>query len=305
MYISIRSFSSLLITIFLTLNIVPVIAEEPARQPTPLIFNTYHRLLPLEGGSNFRDIGGYKTSDNKTVIRGQLFRSGSLSALTDKDILYLDQIGFRTVVDLRSSEEIELFPNQWVKSRSIDYLSSAHSHVDILPDTIKSMANVSMEDIFRESYKHLPVLLQPHFKIYFSQLLAGNTPIVVNCFAGQDRTGAATALLLSALGVPRDIIIEDYLLSTDYRDLSNEFGNVDLQKASETNSYAKLLLQQSGKGLAANPRPNVLKSAQGVPYIQYFFDQIEKDYGSVENYLNDVIGVTAMDISRLRSLYLR
>ena len=87
-----------------------VIAAEDSDSAELLSFS-YRRLLPLEGGSNFRDLGGYPTDDGGQVKRGLLFRSGAMTGLTDKDQNYLDSFGFKTIVDLRSIEEVELYPN--------------------------------------------------------------------------------------------------------------------------------------------------------------------------------------------------
>ena len=254
----------------------------------------FERLLPLEGGSNFRDVGGYRSSDNKTVRQGLLFRSGSMVSLTSDDENYLNQRNFKTVVDLRSQEEIELYPNPWVKHNSaINYINLPYSFMDMKIDT----SGNPMEGL----YTSFPTQYQPQMKQYFQELLASNTPIVVNCSAGQDRTGFAIALLLSALDVPRDIIIQDYLLSTQYRKPKNEQGEVNLEEASKVNVFAKMMLRHNQN---QTEKPSPLTTADGTPFINYTFKQIEQEYGSVDNYLERALGIDAQARSKLKALYL-
>jgi protein-tyrosine phosphatase len=74
---------------------------------------THSRLLPLQGGQNFRDLGGYRTRDSRTVRWGVLFRSGAMNALTPADFAYLGRLGIRTVCDFRSTDERNAAPVQW------------------------------------------------------------------------------------------------------------------------------------------------------------------------------------------------
>lgn len=278
----------------------PVYASTATTQTT--ITQTTHqpRVLSLEGGSNFRDLGGYQTADNKTVRNGMLFRSGAMVSLTAKDEAFLNQHNFKTVVDLRSQEELDLFPNQWVKHNSdINYVNYQYSIKDIQG----SLKNKEVKSYGAGNfYLSIADRLQPQLKLYFAELLQENTPLVVNCSAGQDRTGFASAMLLSALGVPRDLIIEDYLLSTQYRNPKNEMGSVDLKQAAKTNDFAKMMLRYTDNGKVTEAKP--LITEDGTPYIKIAFAQIEEQYGSVENYLERAIGVDQKDITKLKTLYL-
>ena len=156
-----------------------------------------------------------------------------------------------------------------------------------------------MEDLYRT----FPQRIKPQLKIYFEELVRGNTPLVVNCAAGQDRTGVAAALLLSALGVPRDVVVEDHLLSTDFRRPANELGEVDLIAAAEHNAFARMMLTYHKGGKPAAPKP--LVTGNNVPYITYTLAEIDKNYGSVESFLDKELGVDENDLKRLRDLYLQ
>ena len=276
----------------------------------------YHRLLPLEGGSNFRDFGGYRTEDGKTVVRGKLFRSANMAALTEADQEYLSQFNFKTVIDLRSKEEIEVFPNHWARKQNINYISHeyslkenlsrwlAHVGADDMSDTRKDSDKKRKGKKSPEGYLKNPFSLKPQLTAYFDQLLADDAPIVVNCSAGQDRTGIASALVLTALGVPRDLVIEDYLLSTDYRNPSVEKPKKDFDKAPDDNLFKQFMLR-FGSDRKKSAKPRILKTDKGKPYLMYTFEKLEKDYGSVEAYLEQELGVDENDIRKLKLLYLR
>lgn len=261
--------------------------------------DTYRRVLRLEGGSNFRDMGGYKTVDGKTVVRGKLFRSGAMSSITDKDREYLSKFDFKLVADLRSVEERELYPDYWVlESKKIDYISEDYPFLKAV-EKFQQEKPPSMEEI----YADIGILIEPTVKRYFNALLEGKTPAIVHCSAGQDRTGITSALVLLTLGVPKDVVIEDYLLSTDFRQPMIEKGKVDLEKASKTNAFAKFMLQYQKRN--SHPeRPNSLITKDGTPYVIFALNKIEREYGSVEIYLDKVLNINNKDVEKLKSLYL-
>ncbi|WP_373096574.1 tyrosine-protein phosphatase [Zhongshania sp.] len=254
----------------------------------------FARLLPLDGGSNFRDVGAYPSLGNKTVREGLLFRSASMNSLNSRDEAYLNKRNFKTVIDLRSQEEVALYPNPWVKNNTtINYINYPYSFMDMKLD--------NEGDPMKGLYISFPQQYQAQMRDYFQALLANQTPLVVNCSAGQDRTGFAVALLLSVLDVPREIIVQDYLLSTQYRRPKNEQGNVNLEEASKVNAFAKMMLRYNQHQPA---KPTPLTAADGTPYINYAFAKIEQDYGNVNNYLEQALGVDASAVNKLKSLYL-
>ncbi len=281
------------------ISVLADIAQASKMQQQNGVLQDYRRLLPLEGGSNFRDMGGYPTIDGKTVKRGLLFRSGAMSSLSEHDMDYLGQLGFESVVELRSEEELELYPNQWVKARGINYHVHAYSITDLL-------SAQSLEDFQNNEpgaiYRALPYTIVPQLKGYFSLLADGQAPLVVNCSAGQDRTGIASSLLLTALGVPRELVIEDYLLSSDFRRPDVERGDVDLESYIATNAFAAMIAPYYDE-IETHAPP--LVTPDGVPYIQIAFDQIEQDYGTIENFMLQELDVDAADIARLKKHYLK
>jgi protein-tyrosine phosphatase len=272
-------------------------ADEPARV-APSYAAGYDRLLPLEGGSNFRDMGGYFSTNGMQVRRGLLFRSGVMSSLTESDKAYLQSFGFQRVIDLRSSDERELYPNYWAASANIEVLARDYSMLDLVKDMTDESGQPRGMDAL---YRGMANSLRPQLQMLFDEALAGHVPLVVNCSAGQDRTGLSSALLLLALGVPRDVVMQDYLMSTRYRRPDVEKGDVDLVEAAKSNAFARMMLAYgAGEGTTAKP----LLTEEGVPYLHYALAQLEADYGSVEAFLERELAVDADDLAALRQRYL-
>lgn len=260
---------------------------------------SYRRLLPLEGGSNFRDMGGYPTEDGHTVKRGVMFRSAAMTSLTEEDQQYLEQFGFEKIVDLRSSEELELYPNKWVGNTDIEYANHDYSIRKLVSQMRTEQGGFgSMEKLYQSIHE----MLEPQLHIFFDALLQQETPVVVNCSAGQDRTGVTSALLLKVLGVPERIIYEDYLLSTDFRRPEHERGDVDLEEAADDNFFARMMLDHYGED-GPPDTANPLVTEQGVPFLYFTFRSIESEYGSVESYLKTEIGLNDENIQQLRQQY--
>jgi len=289
------------ILVILVFSFIPCSANADKESMSRPYLSSYDRLLPLEGGSNFRDMGGYFTKDGRQVRRGILFRSAAPTSLTRQDQEFLAQFGFKRIIDMRSTEERDLYPNHWAREQHIEVLYHDYSIREIVERMVDDSGD--LQEGMHKLYRFFPDLIRPQVKMVFEQALEGNVPLVVNCSAGQDRTGFASALLLIALGVPREVVSQDYLQSTRYRRPDLERGDVDLEKAAEDNWFAELMLRYSdGEGAEYEAEP--LLTDNGVPYLRFALDQIEQEYGSVEAYLNKELGVDSADIEKLRERYL-
>jgi len=257
----------------------------------------YERLLPLEGGNNFRDMGGYIAHGDKKVKRGQIFRSGVMTGLTTADQDVLSRLNITTVVDFRSREELDLFPNHWARDRGLNFINHDYSLTEISSRMFdESGKKVSVHIL----YQNFPILLKPQLTLLFRHLLEGNAPLVFNCSAGQDRTGIAAALILRTLGVARETILEDYHLSTRFRRPEIETAGVDFNTHAGSNAFADMMLRY-GEG-SKTPKP--LYTNDKVPYLHFAFAQMEKNYGSVDAYLATEIGVDKDAVELLRATYL-
>jgi protein-tyrosine phosphatase len=258
------------------------------------VVRTAERLVPLEQGSNFRDLGGYPAAEGKHVRWGMIFRSGGTPMLTDADLKEIRSLGLTDMVDLRSSEERVLAPS---RIYGVSYHAVGYSMTDIMGDAKDVATNRSS---LGKVYERLPTVLQPQLRELFEALLQGDGPLVYNCSAGQDRTGFASALVLTALGVPRDVIYADYLLSTTYRRPEWEMPKVSPAVVQE-NPTAAFFARYQDNPAARKPTP--LVDAEGRPLLQHALEAVEQKYGSVEAYLDKEIGVDAADIAKLRALY--
>ncbi|WP_317930445.1 tyrosine-protein phosphatase [Halioxenophilus sp. WMMB6] len=263
------------------------------------VTTSYQRALPLAGGSNFRDLGGYPTVDGQVVRKGLLFRSAVMTNLTEADKGYLAQFGFDTVVDLRSNEERTLFPDSWLAETGINYQTFDYSFAEMLKQA--QLGGDTRKHDMGDSYRHMPYAIIPQLKAYFAHAINGDAPLVVHCTGGQDRTGISSALLLTALGVSRANVVQDYVATPIYRNPAVELTGVDLAAHADSNAFAKLLLTY-GSQIRQFPTP--VFTDEGVPYLYYAFAQIEQDYGSVPAFLDKALGVSAEDIATLRALYL-
>ncbi|MGE4321497.1 MAG: tyrosine-protein phosphatase [Sphingobium sp.] len=251
------------------------------------------RLLPLEQGSNFRDIGGYPAAGGKTVKWGMIYRSGATGMLTDADVKAIEALHLANMVDLRSSEERQLVPSRIV---GVPYNAVGYSMGAIINAMTPASGQAETPANGGALYRKMPAMLAPQLRVLFARLLDRQGPLAYNCSAGQDRTGIATALILLALGVPRDTIVADYHLSTGYRRPQFETATFD-PAAFPDNAAAKMFARYKGHA------PQPLKEADGTAFLSFALDQIEKDYGSVEGYLDKALGVSAVDIAALRAAY--
>ncbi|MEI7858434.1 MAG: tyrosine-protein phosphatase [Acidimicrobiales bacterium] len=169
------------------------------------------RTLEFEGCVNFRDLGGYRTADGRMVAWRRLFRADGLNKLTPGDRKQLVDLGLTTVIDLRTLDEAEQrgsFPVDDVPVRYVGLpLTDVLPATEDLPDW-KEAAYVATRYGAMVS-EGGPVLTEA------IHVLAGGDalPAVMHCSAGKDRTGVLSALVLAFLGVPDEVIIEDYALS--------------------------------------------------------------------------------------------
>jgi protein-tyrosine phosphatase len=252
------------------------------------------RELPLAKGSNFRDLGGYVGAGGRKVKWGKIFRSGALPMLNEGDYQLLGGLGIKTIVDLRSTDERQVAPTQLDDRTGALFISNDYSLRPLMQRTTASSGE--------NMYKGMETLLAPQFRSVFRRLLADDGAVMYNCSAGQDRTGITTALVLTALGVDRKTILEDYHLSTALRRPQNEMPPVDPA------DYPGNLIVQYYAAAAKKPggaKAEPLYSPKGTSHLIQFFEMVDKDYGGVPRYLETVLGITPSDVARLKLLYLQ
>lgn len=251
---------------------------------------TAERLLPLEGGSNFRDVGGYETEDGKRVKWGRLYRSGNMSGLTPSDYEYLSRLGIKVVCDLRTNQERAAMPNNWVKSNNVAYWSRDYdtSGGELSRLLSEGATPERMRAAMMETYERLPYEQAPAYRELFDRLAGGEIPLAFNCTGGKDRVGVGTALILTALGVPRETIIADYALTEKVTD----------------HDKARRAMPPSHALSDLPPELLAPLSASDPDYLRAAFAAIEARSGSIDNFLKSEVGVTDTEIASIRSALL-
>lgn len=248
------------------------------------------RHVRLEGSSNFRDIGGYSAACGRRVRWGRLYRSGSLWGLTKQDWTWMGRHGFSVICDLRSDAEREIAPTSWqggAGPKEVDAIYDAH----LLFGARSAERHANIGAIHGDLYVRFARILAPSLKGLFEALLAGHGPAIVHCTAGQDRTGLAIGLLLEALGVARETIYADYLVSPDLRRPEYEIDRESLAVLADKNVVAKFysdLLARHGPEVFT---PKQLVDENSKPLLAIAFSAIEREFGSIENYFDVALGI--------------
>ncbi len=243
--------------------------------------DSYPRHLNLAGASNFRDLGGYSGKDGRTLKWRRIFRSNHLGKVTSDDIAVLHDIGLKAAFDLRGKDE--RIPDA-CKVEGIDVHSLPIEPVTmvVIRERLAKGALTTDEtmEIMRESYRNYVRHNTARFRQLFTHLIEDHAPLVIHCTAGKDRTGFASALILHALGVAGDVIIQDYLLTNTYylRDTTNaaqlpEAVRAGLQTVHET-------------------------------FLAAAFEAVRADYGDIDSFIENGIGVGANERAMLERLYL-
>lgn len=235
--------------------------------------------LPMEGGYNFRDLGGIKNKDGKYIKWGKILRSDDLHNLTDSDLQYLSSIPLTSIVDFRSLEEREKAPDKIPSSVREDYpysINPGNLMAEIKKEGIlPSAMDTAMMDMNILLVTDTAVISR--YKEFFRLLQNENdVPLMFHCSAGKDRTGMAAALVLSALGVDEETIYKDYLLSNEY------LGD----------KYADYIARYPHLEPLFKVKPEFLKAG---------IEKIKEEYGTVENYLKNVLDV---DTDKMKEMYL-
>jgi len=245
--------------------------------------NDFSRSLALVGASNFRDLGGYAGADGRVVRWRRIFRSDHLAALTRQDLRVLTDLGLGRAVDFRGQAE----------SAALAYkLPDVRYHpLPIEPTVVqraKEMALAGRQmtvpvavQLMQDTYRAFVSDNAQQFAGLFEQLLTDDTPLVFHCTAGKDRTGFAAALILLALGVPRAVVMQDYLLTNG--------------------------LYRRPAGLTSSAPDEVLNVIWRVQedFLEAALQAVDRDHGGVQTYLAQRLRVDDAARRRLAELYLQ
>jgi len=244
------------------------------------------RVLPFEGVHNFRDYGGYAAASGGRVRRGVLYRSGQHVGASDADLAAIDQLGLRHVVDFRGASERTASPCR----RGEGFCAEVHvfdgetanlaPHLEAADGVLDSEgAHRAMERIYRNLPDREPVLwvMRRYFDVLALRPEEGGGASLVHCLAGKDRTGMAVALLHHALGVHPDDAMEDFLLT-------NTAGNIDARVAAGADAV------RAKYGAIDDDTIRVLMGVDE-RYLHAMRESVESAHGSLDAFLEDVLGV--------------
>lgn len=248
----------------------------------------FQRVISLEGGHNFRDMGGYPTLDGRLVASGLLFRSGTISELSDRDHDLVNALGLALICDLRSNNERKRRPSRLPATARYEVWSRDH-HVSA-GDLIEAMRRPgATADQMRagmvEAYRTLPYEQAPSYRTLFLRIAGGSLPLMFHCAAGKDRTGIAAALLLDLLGVSRERIVEDYILTDRFFARGCEL----VAKDPIGDRFAEVDPAIWEPLLRAEP-----------VYLTAMFETLEARHGSIEGFLRDELSLDDAIFSAIR-----
>ena len=250
----------------------------------------------IAGAGNFRSLGGLVAHDGRRIRPHFLMRSDRLCQLTAEGWQQLAATGLVTICDLRSREECALHPNAVPRELGFSELTcevrnELRGNRTLLEMLVERPTAEGAQAVMQEIYRRLPHEMAPVLNRIGARLLEGGAPLLIHCTAGKDRTGFAVAMLLHALGVSRDEIERDYMLSSGWL-------------------HAPIHRVSLAKGLAATLPAHavdaVLDPMLGVreSYLRAALDRIANEFGSTDGYLDAAANLDASKRERLRELAL-
>jgi protein-tyrosine phosphatase len=241
------------------------------------------RVLSLQGATNFRDLGGYPGHGGRPLRWRRVFRSDHLAGLTDADRDALAALGLARSFDFRGEAEraAEPYHLPGLVQHSLAIEPSVAQRMDALEQAGIPLTPDRMRALMVDLYQRLVTTQAHRFAEFFEHLLAADAPLVFHCTAGKDRTGVAAALLLCALGVPREVVAEDFLLT-----------NAVYRRPATVPSRLP---------------PEVLAVLWSVDaaFLQAAFDTIESQQGGMEHFLTQRMGLHAARRDDLAARYLQ
>jgi protein-tyrosine phosphatase len=258
-----------------------------------LVFNkkysiiTANRVVPMQEVFNFRDMGGYTSKNKRQSQWGKLYRSGTLALANIHDIELLHQLQIKTIIDFRTERDSYSHPLHYQPTQVFN-LPLRGNNYNAFFDKILS-EKMKRGDVIVYSQDIFSFLLEnnsDYFMKMFDVLLdESNYPVVFFCSLGKDRSAIAAALILSALDIDKETIISDYLLSNDLIDFPSLVTNAS--------SFTPQVQETITALFSANRE-----------FLTYALERIEKDYGSVQDYLEKELKLTGKKREKLKNLLL-
>lgn len=257
------------------------------------MLDSENRTLPFEAIHNFRDYGGYRTRSGAAILRGHLFRSGHISHASPSDISQLSTIDLGVIIDLRSDSERKTHPapSAMVPRPQMAFVADPDGDTPHLSSRFQGMRHRSEAMAAMTAiYSDLPFnpTNQQSFALHLRCLAQCQTPSLVHCFAGKDRTGISVALFHHVMGVLEDEIFADYLLTNTSGDERMAAGIEALRTKYQLDVSDEVLEE------VMLVRPEYLATA---------FSLMVSRYGSIDNYVAKGLAVSDVEIARLKRQY--
>ncbi|WP_040978602.1 tyrosine-protein phosphatase [Oceanobacillus jeddahense] len=269
------------------------------------------RTLPVEGMNNFRDMGGYEAENGKTVKWGMLYRSDHIYNATDAGVAYLKKLNIRTIIDYRSDDELMKYPNKTIdedmKTYQLDPVAHAaelaaqftsskkDEDINLINKIIEQKEKgtlVNQADVVLEQYRTFAN--KENSKQAFGEMLRitanPDAPAVVqHCRGGKDRTGFGAMLVLGILGVKKEDLVRDYMLTEKNRQERNRIKMEGYKKLTDDKEVLDHLYS------FIDTRSE---------FIATSIDTIIQKYGSIEKYVMEELGITGAMIDTMKDMYL-
>ena len=259
------------------------------------------RVITMDGLTNFRDLGGYLTADGKRTKWGKLLRSAAHDSISDRDAALLQKMGVKTVLDYRTTPEVADHADREIEGVVYKRLSPMENpNATNTLDVNQSRNMKSAEDVIAMMSGINQMLAGDAYcnSVYREMMNivmdTAQVPFVQHCTSGKDRVGAGSATILLALGVPRETILADYLLSNENQLSASKLGTGAASAASQA-------------GMEITPemlQMFALLTKVHKEYLEAFFATIDAKFGGTEGYLKQGLGLTDEDLARVKELYL-
>jgi protein-tyrosine phosphatase len=272
------------------LIIVSVLSVFCAANTYAQIADSTKRHVVLQGAANFRDLGGYKTKSGKTVKWGKIYRSADISKLTDADVAVLEAKNIAYDIDFRGNQESAQAPDKVIPGVKYTLLPAGSDSLNTwIKDMVAAPKGKDVGDSLLTSFYGNTKYLSARYRPFFDQLLVvpDDKSLMFHCTAGKDRTGIAAALFLYSLGVPYKTIVEDYTATNYYRSAENVRsikGMMGMLHVDETTARSMMAAKKE--------------------YLDATFTAINKQYGSIDNFIKNQLGLDNKELATLKSKYL-
>lgn len=267
------------------------------------------RVLPLDGAYNFRDCGGYDTDDGHYVKWGLLYRSDHLARLSEDDLHYLRSLKLKSNIDYRTMDESAKQPNCEIEGLTTYRFTPNASSAELAAkaandaDKIGHLLELAKSDNSELVIDGSGLIMQEQFRDFIRQqasldayrdvlnLIAQPECLPVNqhCRGGKDRTGFGAAIILTLLGVRKELVYRDFMMTGELRQNRNHRRMEQYRQETDNPQVLDFL-------------SSVMETRES--YLDAAFDEINQRYGSFNNYLTQGLGISTETIDKIKSIFL-